>query len=124
MGPEVTTAHGINNSGEIVGVFELSGSDISQAFSYNGTKFLTINVPGHSNTGAFGVNNRKEIVGFTDNGAVGFADRNGDFDLIVVPNAQSTIANGVNDRGLVVGSYSDGVVTLGFVATPVPGQRN
>ena len=124
MGPEVTTAHGINNSGEIVGVFVLSGSAIQQAFSYNGTKFLTINVPGHSNTGAHGVNNRGEIVGFTDNGAVGFADRNGEFDLIMIPNAQSTIANGVNDRGLVVGSYSDGVVTLGFVATPVPGQRN
>jgi uncharacterized membrane protein len=61
--PGFTTANGINDSGQIVGIF-YSARNVAHGFFLDvGGNFTTIDAPGASLTLAYGINNSGQIVG-------------------------------------------------------------
>jgi len=128
----VTQAYGINNSGDIVGLYhDATGG---HGFLYVGGSFTPTDVPGSSLTYAYGINNSGNIVGYysgtTGGGYQGFLDVGGNFTTINVPGAINTYAYGINDSGDIVGVYSDaggaehGFLYAGgnFTTVDVPGS--
>jgi uncharacterized membrane protein len=113
-----TGALGINDRGEILGVYE--GRDrVVRHFvrDRKGRYSIIADPPGRSGDGltyeAVDINNRGEIVGFynDDDGVTttGFLrDRTGRFTDINVPGSQVTGPLRINDRRQVVGIYADG----------------
>src|SRR6267143_1532894 len=73
-GATLTAARGINNAGQIVGVF--TNSTGTHGFLYTGGSFAPFDVPGTSFTTAFGINDAAQIVGFFNDsmGSHGFLD--------------------------------------------------
>jgi len=67
-----TQLSGINDKGEIVGLY-LDSTNATHGFSLVGKKFTAINVKGGTNTVAWGINNAGQITVYTTNSA-------GDFD--------------------------------------------
>jgi probable HAF family extracellular repeat protein len=112
-----TSASGINNLGQVVGVYA-SFSGTQHGFLYSDGQFETLDVPHSTDTQALGINDRGDIVGlFTDDrGAHGFR-YDGLFATIDVPfgTVTATAAYGINRRGQIVGSYSDGHASHGFL---------
>ncbi len=117
-------ATGINARDEISGY--LMHGKTTASFLVAHARYHEFDVPGSTNTQAFGVNNADEIVG-------SYVDRAGmthgfvltsplvhpSFKTVDDPQGMgNTILNGVNDRGQVVGFYTATKDTIGFVATP------
>lgn len=108
-GAEYTLCLGINNAGEIVGIFR-DGGGIHGFLLSHGT-FTTLNVPGGggigtgSATSAHAINASGDIVGDFDDihGTHGYRYHRGTFTVIDVPGAYSTQAFGINGSGDVVG---------------------
>jgi probable HAF family extracellular repeat protein len=97
-----TFGMGINNAGLIVGgtgsIYETTG------FELRGGAYKSIAPPGNNvYIYATAVNNRGEVVGWTDSG--GFSYRGGSYLTIAVPGAFETEAQGVNDNRTIVGWY-------------------
>ena len=109
-GSSDATAHGINDSGQVVGRYYIGGT--SQGFLYSGGSFTPINVPGALRTDAAGINDSGQIVG---TGGGGFLYSGGSFTPINVPGAVYTWAFGINASGQIVGRYSDVTGTHGFL---------
>ena len=115
-----TYAHGVNNSGQIVGGYSDGSTDYG--FSLNGGIFTSFNYPGAYYTRANGVSNNGQIVGGYGDGSGnhGFSrDSGGVFSSIDYPGSYYTWAHGVNNSGQIVGGYYNGSVYRGFLATPV-----
>lgn len=108
-------AHGINDSGQIVGVY--FAANASGFLDTNGV-FSSISVPNSDGTYAYGINNSGQIVGFfaEQNHYHGFVDTNGVFTSLDVPRGSDTIANGINNEGEIVGSFTPS----GRPSSPVP----
>lgn len=124
-GALLTFATGINDGGQIVGIFQDAlGND--HGFLDSGGSFTTIDVPGAipGTTFVSGINDSGQIVGsFTSApGALshGFLYSGGSFSTIDVPGAipGTTSVSGINDSGQIVGHTI--VSGQGFVATPIP----
>jgi uncharacterized membrane protein len=115
-----TEAMGINNAGQIVGVY-LWG-DAQQGFLYSGGSYTPLS----ANTIATGINDRGQIVGYypavpdqPTSGGPGFLYSGGTYTPIAVPGAQITTAHGINNLDQIVGSsnlgafvYSGGSYTI------------
>ncbi|HZL69859.1 MAG TPA: hypothetical protein VFC15_15390 [Candidatus Limnocylindrales bacterium] len=115
--PEGTTLpQGINNSGEITGVIEVSYSE-TYGFTYVNGVFTTFNYPGTNGaTNGQGINNHNEIVGiYSTGGYTGFLDNNGSFSSLSYPGADDTIPHAINDSGKIAGFYTASTVPFGFV---------
>ena len=71
--------------------------------------FLPLNVPGAALTGASGINESGQIVGFSENASFttgqGFLFDKGIYTTLDVPGAAYTSLSGINDSGHIVGSY-------------------
>jgi hypothetical protein len=63
-----TELSGINDQGEIVGLY-LDSTNASHGFSLTGKKFASIDVKGHTNTVAWGVDNAGQITVYATNSA-------------------------------------------------------
>lgn len=123
-------ASGINDAGQIVGVWTCNGLIFSCSFLDNGGNFSLIAAP-HAlapagMTNASGINNGGEIVGTSgeciDNHCrlnQTFADTSGNFTIVCVPGG-SVVATtgGVNNNGVVVGGFQTRTAAHGFIATP------
>jgi probable HAF family extracellular repeat protein len=113
-----TGALGINDRGEILGVYEGRDRVVRHFVRDRGGRYSIIaDPPGRNGDGltyeAVDINNRGEIVGFynDDDGVTttGFLrDRRGRFRDINVPGSRVTGPLRINDRRQVVGIYSDG----------------
>ena len=120
-GASETFAEGINNSGQIVGSFNVFSTLMTHGFLDINGSFITIDFPGVTGaTNAYGINNTGQIVGaFSGTGglAQGFLDTGGSFSNIDVPGATATIPRGINDSGQIVGWYgiAGSLVTHGFL---------
>ncbi len=114
-----TEALGINNSGQIVGLFgDASGT---HGFLDAGGSFTTIDVSRTTGTAAFGINDSGQIVGlFGHRLAHSFLDAGGSFTSIDIPGASVTHASGINNSGQIVGVFDDASGTHGFLATAAP----
>jgi uncharacterized membrane protein len=109
--PNATDAHGISDSGQIVGSYELPGGTV-YGYELSGGTYTSIDPFGSTGATAFGINNSGQIVGsFCTTSACqqsGYfaAGVGGPFTAITVPGAYDTYAYGLNDLGQVVGWYS------------------
>jgi len=121
-GADQTQAFGINNSGQIVGLFsDLTGF---HGFLKDGDVFVTIDLPPGGSTQALGINGLGQIVG--TNGVDGFLKAGATVTDVIVPGAFFTTAWGINDGGQIVGAFGQGTVTHGFLLsgntfTPIDG---
>jgi len=66
-----TQASGINDKGEIVGLY-LDSAGLTHGFSKIGSKYKAINVKGDTNTVAWGINNKGQITVYATNSASAF----------------------------------------------------
>lgn len=121
---EIDTNASMNNGATpdghlIVGFYTPMDANRSWAYTIENGTFTQFTVPGSTNTNAWDVNPRGDIVGvYTDDAgaAHGYVRTDGGFTAIDVPGASATRAFGINARGDVVGSYTKGGVTRGFIA--------
>jgi len=125
-GPSLTAA-GINNRGDVTGFYAASSGQTDAFLRLSYGRFLTLAVPGASETQALGVNDSDEVVGvYTvgsgDNAQThGFTWRPGyGFRTVDDPHGLgATTINGVNDAGVLVGFYTDANGnTDGMIAQP------
>jgi len=104
-----TQAIGINDKGDVVGLYLDSGS-VQHGFVKKGSKYTSIDVAGDTTTEAWGINNAGQITVFALN-SVGtyesFLYNGKTFKKIIDPNAGATgtIARIVNNKGDVAGAY-------------------
>jgi len=119
-----SAAYGINNSGQITGLTQLTwGASFPHGFLLNGGTYTLIDDPDSGTpyyTWAQTINNFGKVVGvyYSNNGANqhGFLLDGGTFTTIDHPNALGTGAFGINSQGQIVGAYSDlNNVPHGFV---------
>jgi hypothetical protein len=122
-GATSTTAHGINNAGQIVGWSDATGF---YGFLKDGTTYTRIEFPGAPQTRAYGINDSGQIVGqfidaagrvhgFVAHGPTYTAPE--EYTRIEVPGATDTFAYGINNSGQVVGTVVYPTLeTYGFVA--------
>ena len=119
-------ATGINGNDEITGF--LTRGKTTAGFLITHARYSEFDVPGSTNTQAFGVNDMDEVVGsYVDAAGMthGFArhesrPRTPDFRTIDDPlGIGNTTINGVNDKGQIVGFYTNTAKnTIGFLAIP------
>jgi uncharacterized membrane protein len=112
----LTRAHGINNYGDVVGLFQHNGG---HGFLLHNRTYTHIDFPGGSFTSARGINSSGTITGgYEDSNGVnhGFILVAGKFTSFDFPGATFTDAYGINNAGDIVGDYIDsGGVDHGFL---------
>jgi len=121
-GATATIPRGINNFGEVVGSYQISGNPgcelsancVIHGFKLINGKFTRVDVPGALQTEIHGVNDGGDVVGtyFSSDGRLhGFLLRHtGQLTHIDAPGAQFTVANGVNNSLIVVGNGNTGFI--------------
>jgi hypothetical protein len=121
-GATATIPRGINNFGEIVGSYQISGNPacglgvncVIHGFKLINGKFTRVDVPGALQTEIHGVNDGGDVAGtyFTSDGRLhGFLLRHtGQLTRLDAPGAQFTVANGVNNSLTVVGNGNTGFI--------------
>jgi probable HAF family extracellular repeat protein len=116
-----TTVWSINNGG-LMAVFTLTAAGVAQdAYTYNGTKFTKVDVPGAAGSVIHAINNKGDIV-YTifdsANNRHGVLFHAGKYTQFDDPKGvNSTRADGLNDTLLMVGRYSPTATTnAGFSA--------
>jgi probable HAF family extracellular repeat protein len=112
-------AFNINDSGEIIGIFQDTNTAIETGFIYNAGSFTTLTYPGAEQIFPYGINDSGEIVGqiFAGSGADrAFIYSDGVFSFLQVPVPGAiTWARGINNLGQVTGYYDVGGVRHGFI---------
>lgn len=104
-----TWATGINNNGQISGVYQ-DRNGINHGFLYANGKFTDVNFPGADNTSALGVGPNGAVIGnyFKAGRGHGFMYLNGVYKDATFPNgSQSTIPVGYNASSVMTGGYVD-----------------
>jgi hypothetical protein len=106
-----TQAMGINDKGDVVGLY-LDSGNVQHGFVKKGTKYSRIDVSGGTSTEAWGINNSGQIVVFalgSTGGYESFLYNGKTFKPVSDPKAGSTgtIARIVNNKGDVAGAYFD-----------------
>ena len=115
---------GINDSGEIVGYWDVDPAATHGFYRSANGKVSNIDVPGAAATVAFGITDHGQIAGYytEPSGAIhGFVESQGKFQTLDLPGAAATIVTAINNFGVVAGEYFDSNGKRhGFVATPKP----
>ncbi len=117
-GASDTYAFGINESGTIVGQWDLldAGGNpiVYHGFLWKNGAFSEVNFPGAADTFPYGINIRGDFVGSWDSGLTspithGFVYTNGEFVSfdVPVPGATLTQPNDINAQGQIVGEWFD-----------------
>ncbi|NNE68701.1 MAG: hypothetical protein HKN33_19215, partial [Pyrinomonadaceae bacterium] len=113
-GATVTQANGINDNGEIVGLYLLGGPPQAYLRTKDGT-YSNVDFPGSISSQAWGINSRGQIVGQYDDGSGTHAylrNQDGTFQSFDFP--AGMVASGtlfytrfrdINDKGEIVGYY-------------------
>jgi len=103
-----TQAIGINDKGEVVGLY-LDSTNVQHGFMKKGAKYTTIDVTGGTSSEAWGINNSGQITVFAivSSGYQSFIYNGKTFKQISDPNAgaSGTIARIINNKGDVAGAY-------------------
>jgi len=119
-GADSTIVYGINNEGDMVGVYSVPPG-IPHAFMLSAGVFTTIDPPSGIQPVASGINDAKQVVGWyldESRHAHAFMFDGVTFVAIDYPGSTGTIALGINNDGEIVGAYTDaagGASPLGFV---------
>ena len=109
-GADQTLAYGVNNGGEVVGVYIVGSTQYG--FTELGGAFTMPPV-----AYAHGINDGGQIVGnYAGSGnSTGFVDTGGVFSTVSFPGADATFPTGINNSGQIVGYYIASGATHGFV---------
>jgi probable HAF family extracellular repeat protein len=119
-----TQTQGINNRGQIVGVYSNDSNAVSapdatrRGFMLDRGRYLRLDFPGARKSQAYDINDRGQVVGeYIDaNGrSHGYLWERGRFKTIDVPGQPSTLATGINNRGQITGSAGPFDASVGFV---------
>ncbi len=119
-GATFTQAYGLNNCGDVVGIY-VDAQGLDHGFSYSQKDgFKTIDVPNAVQIGVFGVNDARHIVGgWIDNSGIlhGFVLTGSKLTQLDFPGGVDTVANGINAQGDIVGGYDTGdrAESIGFL---------
>lgn len=110
---------GINDRGDIVGVYEFADF-VGHGFIYSKGTFQPIDLPGASQTTPFSINDSRKISGYFQDatGVHGFLLQDGHSAQIDYPGLiGQTILNGINNSDHVVGTVypNDGSPSVGFL---------
>lgn len=132
-----TQCRGINAAGQMVGAYQAidpqSLAVVYHAFVKDGAEFISIDVPGATDTRGFGIDPLGQIVGrYTDSNLKihgFFRARDGSVLTIDVPGAATTEASGITAQGEITGVYTTGdgrvhgyiLAAGGFQTIDVPG---
>jgi hypothetical protein len=118
-GASQTFASGINDSGQVVGIYEDATG--WHGFLLSGGSYSSLDYPGASYTSAYGINDAGQVVGeYGDaTGWHGFLLSGGSYSSLDYPGASYSITLGINDAGQVVGFYGDATGGHGFIVTLV-----
>jgi len=112
-----TVAVGINDRGQIVGVY-LDQADNVHGFFFDRGRYTQLDYPGAIETDLNGINSSGQISGYyLDTAGLphGFVYYQGTFSPVDFPGATDTAAIGINSRGDIVGGYDDtSAITHGF----------
>jgi uncharacterized membrane protein len=107
--PNATQAQGINNKGQIVGVFEHGSGIGTSGYLLSKGSYTTVNPPGAPTSAANGINDAGQIVGYfcPTASCQGFllSGIGGTYTTISFPGAYATYAAGINNLGDVVGYF-------------------
>jgi uncharacterized membrane protein len=130
QGVDQTLASGVNDRGEVVGVYHDAAGP--HGFVLDDGTYTPINVTlsgvVQQNTAALGINLHRDIVGsYGPAGAShGYLLHDGTFTTLdfPAPNVSQTEATGINDRGRIVGIYDDPAGSHGFLYEQAGGDRN
>jgi hypothetical protein len=105
-----TQALGINDKGEVVGLY-LDSTNVQHGFMKKGAKYTSIDVTGGTSSEAWGINNSGQIAVFAigSTGYESFIYNGKTFKQISDPNAgtSGTIIRDVNNKGDATGAYFD-----------------
>ncbi len=125
-----TDAYAINAAGDIVGTYndppapgKACSTGTQHGYLLRHGQFTSIDVPGATFTGAFGINSEGDIVGHfgvPPTGRMnGYMLRNGSFTTYAHPDAEAankmSCGFGINPEGEIVGHYQDTVGIHGFL---------
>jgi len=126
-GADQTLALGINDSGVVVGEWDLLDSNGNltayHGFVWQHGTFTDVEFPGSADTSILSINANGDFVGLWDTdvnapAGHGFVSANGQFTSFDVPGATLTEANDLNQNGQIVGFYIDvSGATHGFLKT-------
>jgi len=123
-----TYAFGINESGTVVGYWDIldSGGNVLafHGFTWSNDSFSQVDFPGSADTSVLGINARGDFVGAWDTGITspighGFVSSKGQFISFDVPFVGATVTQGndISAQGNIVGTYVDASGGLhGFLA--------
>jgi hypothetical protein len=124
-GAVATWANGINDSGEIAGLWYTSGGSNGQGFTLMDGTYTSINYPGSDYTQVWAINNKGDLGGdYTDASGIphGMIDVGGVFSTVDPPGSIYTYIQGLDDHGNAVGWFCTsnecthkGVGTQGFL---------
>ncbi len=121
-----TEAYGINDLGQVVGLYNSATEQDGFVYDINTGTFQDIAVPGASQTQAYGINNLGQIVGAygDSSGFHGFVYADGVFTTLdgvpVLADHGNTFLVEINDSGEIIGDVTDSGMGGSFLATPVP----
>jgi probable HAF family extracellular repeat protein len=106
-GATSTSAWGINNRGDVVGVYSLPDKT-NHGFLWRAGRLTTIDFPGAANTDTWGINTQGDIVGdYTTNGVThSFVLRENSFVSIDIPGASATTLAAITTGGDLAGVYN------------------
>jgi hypothetical protein len=108
-GSSSTRANGINNTGQITGYYELTGTHTYTYASAAGTYSAVADPAGSSATYAYGINDSGQLAGYSVNSTAinGFVRTGSTYSTIAAPGATNTYAFGIDSTGQVVGAYEN-----------------
>ena len=98
-----TAAYGVNNLGDIVGVYSPNG--FASGFLYSNGNLQTLACSGVNNTYPAGINDNGAIVGWCTPKGQGFIYQNGAYTFVAYPKAKLTSLAGINNKSEIVGNY-------------------
>jgi probable HAF family extracellular repeat protein len=106
-GATTTSAWGISDRGDVVGVYSLPDK-INHGFLWSGGRLTSIDYPGATATDTWGINAQGDIAGdYTVNGVMhGFVLTRGRFVTVDVPGEPVTAIAAINNLGGLVAAYN------------------
>jgi uncharacterized protein (TIGR03437 family) len=123
-GSQGTNAYGINNSGQVVGSYQIvsGGTQTQNGFIYSQGSYNALNVPNAVSTAAAGINTAGQVVGGfqptgSSNSSGFFFDGSTTYTTINYPGATATTLTSINDSGQMAGLFKFGSAVSCFFGT-------
>lgn len=104
-----TQATGINDSGTVVGIYQINGDNTLHSYTYSAGVYSPYNDYNGMSTSLYGINDAGDKVGSVGgNGVVeGYIDIGGQFTVFYASGSDATYAYGINSSLEVVGEFVD-----------------